>query len=101
MIGLCAGMALRGLRPFAYTIATFALFRPFEFVRDDLCYQNLAVTVVGIGGGVTYSTLGVETEPAGVAFDGTIHLVKVRVPAGWYLRLTVNAQAVLGTTTYY
>jgi transketolase len=58
MIGLCAGMALRGLRPFAYTIATFALFRPFEMVRDDLCYQNLPVTVVGIGGGVTYSTLG-------------------------------------------
>jgi len=58
MIGMCAGMALRGLRPFAYTIATFALYRPFEFVRDDLCYQNLPVTVVGIGGGVTYSTLG-------------------------------------------
>lgn len=58
MIGMCAGMALRGLRPFAYTIATFALFRPFEFIRDDLCYQNLPVTVVGIGGGVTYSTLG-------------------------------------------
>lgn len=58
MIGLCAGMALRGLVPFAYTIATFALYRPFEFVRDDLCYQNLPVTVVGIGGGITYSTLG-------------------------------------------
>ena len=58
MIGLCAGMALRGMRPFAYTIATFALYRTFEFVRDDLCYQDLPVTVVGIGGGVTYSTLG-------------------------------------------
>jgi transketolase len=58
MIGIVAGMALRGLRPFAYTIATFALFRPYEFVRDDLCYQNLPVTVVGIGGGVNYSTLG-------------------------------------------
>ena len=58
MIGMCAGMALRGLRPFAYTIATFALFRPYEMVRDDLCYQNLPVTVVGIGGGVSYSTLG-------------------------------------------
>lgn len=58
MISLAAGMALRGLRPFAYTIATFALYRPFEFIRDDLCYQNLPVTVVGIGGGVTYSTLG-------------------------------------------
>jgi transketolase len=58
MIGMAAGMAQRGLRPFAYTIATFALYRPFEMVRDDLCYQNLPVTIVGIGGGVTYSTLG-------------------------------------------
>jgi len=58
MIGICAGMALKGLQPFAYTIATFSLYRPFEFVRDDLGYQNLPVTVVGIGGGVVYSTLG-------------------------------------------
>jgi len=58
MIGMVAGLALRGLKPFAYTIATFALYRPFEMVRDDLAYQNLPVTVVGIGGGVTYSTLG-------------------------------------------
>jgi transketolase len=58
MIGMVAGMAQRGLRPFAYTIATFTLYRPFEMVRDDLCYQNLPVTIVGIGGGVTYSTLG-------------------------------------------
>lgn len=58
MIGMCAGLAQRGLKPFAYTIATFTLYRPFEFVRDDLCYQNLPVTIVGIGGGVTYSTLG-------------------------------------------
>jgi transketolase len=58
MIGMCAGMAMRGLKPFAYTIATFALFRPYEFVRDDLCYQELPVTVVGVGGGITYSTLG-------------------------------------------
>ena len=53
MIGMCAGMSMRGLKPFAYTIATFALYRPFEFIRDDLCYQDLPVTVVGIGGGVT------------------------------------------------
>ena len=58
MIGMVAGMAMQGLKPFAYTIATFALYRPFEFIRDDLCYQNLPVTIVGIGGGVTYSSLG-------------------------------------------
>lgn len=58
MIGICAGLAMRGFRPFAYTIATFSIYRPFEQVRDDLCYQQLPVTVVGIGGGVAYSTLG-------------------------------------------
>lgn len=58
MIGMAAGMALRGLRPFAYTIATFALYRPLEMIRDDLAYHNLPVTVVGIGGGLAYSTLG-------------------------------------------
>ena len=44
MIGICAGLALKGCRPFAYTIATFTLYRPFEMVRDDLCYQNLPTT---------------------------------------------------------
>jgi transketolase len=58
MVGMAAGMAQRGMKPFIYTIATFALYRPFEFIRDDICYQNLPVTIVGIGGGVTYSTLG-------------------------------------------
>jgi transketolase len=58
LIGLSAGLALRGFKPFAYTIANFAIYRPFEQVRDDLCYQNLAVTVVGVGGGMSYSSLG-------------------------------------------
>jgi transketolase len=58
MIGICAGLALKGCQPFAYTIATFSLYRPFEMIRDDLCYQNLPVTVVGMGAGVIYSTLG-------------------------------------------
>lgn len=58
MIGICAGLALRGLQPFAYTIASFTLYRPFEMVRDDLCYQNLPVTIVGMGAGVIYANLG-------------------------------------------
>ncbi len=58
MIGICAGLALKGCRPFAYTIANFALYRPFEMVRDDLCYQKLPVTVVGMGAGVIYANHG-------------------------------------------
>ena len=58
MIGLSAGMALKGMKPFCYTIATFAFYRPFEMIRVDLCYQNLPVTIVGMGTGTIYSTLG-------------------------------------------
>jgi len=58
MIGIAAGLALRGMRPFCYTIATFSLYRPFEMIRVDLCYQNLPVTIIGMGAGVIYSTLG-------------------------------------------
>ena len=58
LIGISAGLALRGYKPFAYTIANFTIYRPFEQVRDDVCYQNLPVTVVGMGAGITYSPLG-------------------------------------------
>jgi transketolase len=34
MIGICAGLALRGCQPFAYTIATFSLYRPLDMVRE-------------------------------------------------------------------
>lgn len=58
MISICAGMAMTGLKPFAYSIASFSLFRPFENVRIDIGYQNLPVTIVGMGAGTVYSTLG-------------------------------------------
>lgn len=81
MIGMVAGMAQRGLRPFAYTIATFTLYRPFEMVRDDLCYQNLPVTIVGIGGGLTYSTLGATHHAQeDVAIASTIPNLSVIAP---------------------
>lgn len=58
MIGIAAGLALRGMKPFCYTIATFSLYRPFEMIRVDVCYQNLPVTIIGMGAGLIYSTLG-------------------------------------------
>lgn len=58
MIGICAGLALKGKQPFAYSIANFSLYRPFEFIRNDLCYQSLPVTIVGMGAGVIYADHG-------------------------------------------
>ncbi len=58
MIGMAAGLAMTGLRPFAYTIAPFAIYRPLEQIRVDLAYQDLPVVVIGVGGGLSYSALG-------------------------------------------
>ena len=58
MISLCTGLALRGCSPFAYTIAPFTIYRPFEHIRVELCYQNLPVTLVGVGAGAAYSVAG-------------------------------------------
>ncbi len=81
MIGICAGLALKGCRPFAYTIATFSLYRPFEMVRDDLCYQNLPVTVVGMGAGVIYSTLGgTHHTMEDIAIAGAIPNMQIVAP---------------------
>ena len=54
------------------------------------------VTVALSPDNVTYSTLAVVTP----AVNASITDVVVRVPAGWYIKLTVS-QATLGLTTYY
>lgn len=58
MVAAAAGMASCGKIPFAYTISAFIAYRAYEFLRDDVCFQNLNVKLVGIGSGLTYSTLG-------------------------------------------
>lgn len=81
MIGMAAGLALKGYQPFAYTIATFSLYRPFEMVRDDLGYQNLPVTVVGMGAGVIYSTLGsTHHTQEDIAIAGAIPNMQILAP---------------------
>jgi transketolase len=81
MIGMAAGLALKGCRPFAYTIATFSLYRPFEMVRDDLGYQNLPVTVVGMGAGIIYSTLGgTHHTMEDIAVAGAIPNMQILAP---------------------
>lgn len=58
MVAAAAGMASCGKIPFAYTISSFIAYRAYEFLRDDVCFQNQNVKLVGIGTGLTYSTLG-------------------------------------------
>ncbi len=58
MITAAAGMASCGKIPFAYTIGSFLAYRAYEFIRLDVCLQNLNVKVIGIGAGMTYGYLG-------------------------------------------
>jgi transketolase len=56
--GFGAGMALAGYKVFIYNLVPFVLFRCYEHVRNDICYQRLPVTLVGIGSGITYAPQG-------------------------------------------
>ncbi len=47
MIGLCAGLALRGRIPVAHALATFLTLRAFEFIRTDVGIARLPVKLVG------------------------------------------------------
>lgn len=58
MVTMAAGMAMQGLRPVVYTIASFLIYRPFEQIRVDLAYHHLPVTLVGVGGGLSYAANG-------------------------------------------
>ncbi len=58
MITLGAGMALSGMTPVAYTIASFLIYRAYEQIRVDVAYHNLPFLLVGVGGGLSYSSNG-------------------------------------------
>ncbi len=58
MTGMAAGLALQNYRPIIYSIIPFVTMRNLEQIRVDICYQNLPVIIVGVGGGFSYGALG-------------------------------------------
>ena len=53
MVGVAAGLATCGKKPFAATFAMFAAGRAFEQVRNSVAYPHLNVKVVGSHGGLS------------------------------------------------
>ena len=58
MISVAAGLAYEGFTPWVYSIAPFAILRPYEQIRNDVCLHNLPVKIVGNGGGYGYGIMG-------------------------------------------
>lgn len=82
MIGIAAGLAMSGKKVFVLSIATFATMRCFEQIRDDICYQNVDVTVIGDGGGYYYSKSGPTHNPIeDVAIMRVLPNMKIVAPA--------------------
>jgi transketolase len=58
MVSVAAAMANEGLMPWVYSIAPFCYARPFEQIRNDICFHSLPVRLVGNGGGYAYGVMG-------------------------------------------
>lgn len=57
-VAAAAGLASCGKIPFVYTTSAFLAYRSYEFIRDDVCLQNRNVKLIGMGCGLSWSTLG-------------------------------------------
>ncbi len=58
MVGIAAGLAASGKRVVLYSIANFPTLRCLEQLRNDVCYHNLPVMVISVGGGLAYGSQG-------------------------------------------
>lgn len=58
MLGVAAGLALSGKKVYVYSIIPFVTMRCFEQIRNDICYQNCDVKIIGVGPGFSYGPLG-------------------------------------------
>jgi transketolase len=103
LIGVATGMAEAGFLPYAYSIATFAALRPFEFIRNGPVLHRLPVRIVGMGMGFEYGHAGPShyaLEDIGVL--RTLPGLRVIIPADSAQAYTAISQTYdLPGPTYY
>jgi transketolase len=64
MVGVAAGLARQGFRPFVYGLSAFVPIRVLEQIKLDVAHDALPIVFVGDGAGVVYSTLGSSHQSA-------------------------------------
>ena len=60
MIGVAIGMAEEGLVPVCYSMSSFLLYRPFEFLRNYVNYEQIPIKLLGSGRDKDYSHDGIS-----------------------------------------
>jgi transketolase len=60
MIGAAIGMAEEGLLPVCYSMSSFLLYRPFEFLRNYVNYEKINIKLLGSGRDKDYSHDGIS-----------------------------------------
>ncbi len=58
LVGISAGLAAAGKSVFAVSPACFLTARALEQIKNDVCYSDRPVKIVGISAGVSYGALG-------------------------------------------
>lgn len=72
MMGMASGMAYAGWKPWVYTMTNFILLRPLEQVRNDICYPNRNVKLIGVKGGPSYKFLGMSHNMTDLETNGIL-----------------------------
>jgi transketolase len=64
MVGMAAGLARIGFRPFVYGLSAFVPIRVLEQIKMDIAHDGLPVVLLGDGAGFVYSHLGPSHQSA-------------------------------------
>lgn len=82
LVGISAGLAKCGKKPFAASPACFLTTRSYEQCKVDVAYSGTNVTLIGISGGVSYGALGMSHHSAqDIAAMSAIPNMRVYLPS--------------------
>ena len=82
LVGIAAGLARCGKKPYAASPASFLSTRSFEQVKVDCAYSDTNVKLIGISGGISYGALGMSHHSAqDIAAIAAIPNMRVYLPS--------------------
>lgn len=82
LVGVAAGLAKAGMKPYAASPASFITTRSYEQCKVDCAYSDTNVKLIGISGGVSYGALGMSHHSAqDIAAMSAIPNMRVYLPS--------------------